>query len=275
MALDPNYIQKYIDIFKNNAVKIDLTEQSTDGTPSTQSKVGGVGYLPVGETYPNINGTPLALLAQINFKEVANSVDMSKLPYPLPQTGIVQIYIDATDDGYGFGYDNPYPSDVYQVRFWADDSLPIDTNALKVVMDTLNTLERCLPFEDENYKKQYTMAFSEYVAAPDLHCVEGENASAQVEGIANLDWNSNELDKLYDAIEAYSTPHGLLGYPTFAQDDPRGYTDSTLDEYILLFKLASEDGLMWGDCGYANFFIHPDDLAKGDFSRLAHWFDCH
>jgi uncharacterized protein YwqG len=31
---------------------------------------------------------------------------------------------------------------------------------------------------------------------------------------------------------------------------------------------------MWGDMGVGNFFIHPDDLAKKDFSKIFYTWDC-
>lgn len=32
--------------------------------------------------------------------------------------------------------------------------------------------------------------------------------------------------------------------------------------------------IMWGDCGVANFFIHPDDLKNKDFSKVLYNWDC-
>ena len=65
-----------------------------------------------------------------------------------------------------------------------------------------------------------------------------------------------------------------MGYPNFTQDDPRGYNE--INEHILLLQIDSDDDndIMWGDCGIANFFIHPDDLAKQDFSQLVYNWDC-
>jgi len=62
------------------------------------------------------------------------------------------------------------------------------------------------------------------------------------------------------------------GYAAFTQEDPRA-VDSPL---VLLFQLNSDDDadMMWGDCGIANFFIDPDELAKADFSRVLYNWDC-
>ncbi|MDN5490601.1 MAG: DUF1963 domain-containing protein, partial [Acinetobacter sp.] len=33
--------------------------------------------------------------------------------------------------------------------------------------------------------------------------------------------------------------------------------------------------IMWGDSGVGNFFIHPDDLEKRDFSKVVYNWDCY
>lgn len=39
---------------------------------------------------------------------------------------------------------------------------------------------------------------------------------------------------------------------------------------MLLFQMDTDDeaGIMWGDCGVANFFISEKDLASKNFSRV-------
>jgi uncharacterized protein YwqG len=44
---------------------------------------------------------------------------------------------------------------------------------------------------------------------------------------------------------------------------------------VLLLQLDSDEEMMWGDSGIANFFIDPDDLRRGDFSRVAYHWDCY
>ncbi len=58
----------------------------------------------------------------------------------------------------------------------------------------------------------------------------------------------------------------------------RKRSNHKIQDYILLFQLDSdsEDGkdIMWGDAGVGNFFIHPDDLRKRDFSKVVYNWDC-
>ena len=78
-------------------------------------------------------------------------------------------------------------------------------------------------------------------------------------------------DAAYDDFN--SSGHKIGGYAYFTQSDPRDNTNAFKD-YILLFQLDSDDDIMWGDVGVANFFIHPDDLAKKNFSRVLYNWDC-
>ena len=68
------------------------------------------------------------------------------------------------------------------------------------------------------------------------------------------------------------------GYPYFTQTDPREYSAAYADD-VLLLQLDSdaENGveMLWGDVGVCNFFIHPQDLAKRDFSKVLYNWDCH
>jgi uncharacterized protein YwqG len=36
----------------------------------------------------------------------------------------------------------------------------------------------------------------------------------------------------------------------------------------------AENEIMWGDSGVGNFFIHPEDLKKRDFSKVFYNWDC-
>jgi len=72
-----------------------------------------------------------------------------------------------------------------------------------------------------------------------------------------------------------STGHKIGGYAYFTQEDPRiGRGAEKIKDYILLLQIDSDDDIMWGDMGVANFFIHPDDLAKKDFSKVMYTWDC-
>ena len=41
------------------------------------------------------------------------------------------------------------------------------------------------------------------------------------------------------------------------------------------FDEANGVEMLWGDVGVCKFFIHPQDLAKRDFSKVLYNWDCH
>lgn len=68
--------------------------------------------------------------------------------------------------------------------------------------------------------------------------------------------------------------HKMGGYPYFTKQDPRERYPFLRKYDVLLLQIESDDenGIMWGDCGVANFFINSTNLANADFSDiLYHW----
>ncbi|WP_343125143.1 DUF1963 domain-containing protein [Xanthomonas theicola] len=59
--------------------------------------------------------------------------------------------------------------------------------------------------------------------------------------------------------------------PEFTQEDPR----KPQDAQVLRLQLDSDQAMMWGDSGIADFFIDPADLHRGDFSPVAYNWDCY
>lgn len=284
----PKPLQILLEISKVNRVKIDLSKQVNDFLPTTSSQIGGMGYLPVGESYPaKSNGTPLVLLAQLNFKQLAETVDISQLAHPLLTQGILQIYIDGTDEDYSYGadFDNPLPSESYQVRFWQDDGLPMNVDELSQIAQRLKSLEvSSLPFD---FDTQFAMVFALSTQSCDLNCFEYASFAKHIDDLKvghvydflNFleEQGVENVDEHYDCYQeiANAGEHQLLGYPDFIQTDLREY-EKSLQEHILLLQIETDDDndIMWGDCGVANFFIHPNDLKNQDFSKLIYNWDC-
>lgn len=248
---------------------VNITLQPSESLSVWQSKVGGVPYLPLDAVYPhNKAGEPLAFLAQINLAETP------PLPY-FPTQGILQFYIDANDDLWGLDFDNPTVQNGFRVIYFAD--LITDIQQLHTNIATYTTFDPdCLPFSG-----QYAMRFSAASQAISLndhrfaltHQQTGETVDA------NNIWEQLD-DEFFEAYDsAFSAEgHRMGGYPYFTQSDPRGYLAAYAD-YVLLLQLDSDEEngveMLWGDVGVCNFFIHPQDLAKRDFSKVLYNFDCH
>ncbi|MDO4896962.1 MAG: DUF1963 domain-containing protein [Moraxella sp.] len=282
----PKPLQTLLDISKVNRIQINLSKKDNDDTPSLISKIGGIGYLPMGEHYPTTSdGTPLVLLAQLNFRQISETVDISQLPHPLPKQGILQIYIDGQDDLYGCDLDDYLPHEKYQVRFWQDETLPLNTDELTKISEQLQSLEiDYLPFDAHH---QYTMNFILNTQSCGTNCFEYNHISQQIDELKDCDvWNYleedlgiDDPDEYFDVYDECSgiNEHQILGYPNFTQTDPREYNEH-LQGHILLLQIETDDmgenDIMWGDSGVANFFIHPDDLKNQDFSKLVYNWDC-
>ncbi|WP_230656444.1 YwqG family protein [Psychrobacter sp. I-STPA10] len=293
----PAPIQALLEQSKVNVVSISLQKADKE-LALTASKIGGFGYLPENETYPSkANGTPLALLVQINFAEVAGAVDLSQLPQPLPESGILQIYIDGEDDLYGADFDNPFPSEKYQVRFWQDITLPVNQTALEQAKADLEKLandngDYYLPFNHIDEPDELAITFKLAVQSCNIDCYEYEKLKTKIiPDIADKDIEdyieeyakNNNLDIAdpYDTVIDYGDlancqGHQLLGYPFFTQCDLR-YNNASLANHILLLQIDTDDkaNLMWGDSGIANFFITPNELKNKNFSRLVYNWDCY
>lgn len=278
---------------KSRVEMVRMILKNSDGKlPLTASKVGGMGYLPMGETYPSqADGKPLALLVQINFSELSNAVDLTQLPQPLPDNGILQIYIGNTDL-YGADFDNPYPSDTYQVRYWVDTNLPVNQADLDETMASVKTIfleeDYVLPF---GVNDEFALTFEQAVQSCNLYAYDpyevtgktpSETSELYDEDAIEAELKAKGLDDVdpYDVIDKYLElagvgGHQILGYPYFTQTDPREY-EKSLRQHILLFQLDSDDDvdIMWGDMGVANFFITPEALLARDFNQLVYNWDC-
>jgi uncharacterized protein YwqG len=91
----PDFLEKFrpqIEKYKLDTVRI-LAEPIKDGRTLriSQSKFLGQPYIPKSIAYPTCSdGTPMILLAQINFSEIP------KLDY-YPTSGVLQLFIHPTD----------------------------------------------------------------------------------------------------------------------------------------------------------------------------------
>lgn len=238
------------------ALHISSSFQSTD---VYCSKFIGNPYLPKSSHYPtDKNGEPMKLLAQINFSEVPN--------FSLfPSQGIVQFFVPYTNPFASFNsFEDVWQRD-FKVRFFKNP-LPIE----KLVTD-FSQLER---FDNDSFpiQKESRLLFTpttEPVSALDYRF----NNIFQTP--LNLLFNE-EGQSLYDIYMEHflGSGHKMGGYPYFITQDPR-HEYPFLKKYdVLLLQIDSdeENGIMWGNCGVANFFINRDNLLRGDFSDiLYHW----
>lgn len=262
---------------------LNLKLQPTKDLLPWQSKVGGTPYLPMSAEYPRSTaGVALKLLAQVNFSEAPNL-------YGFPEKGILQFFIDPTDEFLGMGSDFDHiGQNLFRVKYFEDveeDASKLKTEELfhidgGKVVDIVSKKESPLywPLDADCQLSMEFEPFQQYMTVnddrvgtdifgcdPNLPCHEQYAACAE----------------LFDDYEEHfkSKGHQIGGYPFFTQHDPR-CTNQDLRGYELLLQLDSEFfesnniGICWGDMGVGGFFIRPEDLEKRDFSRVMYNWDC-
>ena len=240
----------------------------------TDSKFGGLPYWPSDMEYPTDKyGEKLVLLAQINF-------DKAKLyDHRLPKHGILQFFI-STDELSGVDFEDPTSQENFRVIYHAEPDRSVTEESVRALGVKASTdfdfRETNLPFTDE-YKLSFEEItdymtcsvddFDALVANIIMDCF-GEELS---ENSVWKHFNDTEFNYLTDALDTTAWGHKMLGYPSFTQSDPRNGDDYK----TLLLQVDSQDDIMWGDCGIANFFINEKDLKKLDFSKVFYSWDCY
>ncbi len=257
-------LQSYKDkILQTVKPSIEMTLAPSLDLTLWQSKVGGSPYLPMGQTYPKSeSGDNLQLLAQINFAELPENTQY-------PSTGILQFFINPFDDLYGLDFDDQQKQDGFRIIF--HEKMTQDISQLQQDFPISEIEDLASPVVG-----QYAITFTT------SESVIGMNDFQFSEKIVDVyetlgDDEGEEFAEEYDGFYS-SNGHRLGGYPFFTQSDPREYTD-VIKPYILLLQVDTDDSdgveIMWGDSGVGNFFIHPDDLKKGDFSKVLYNWDCY
>ena len=242
----------------------------------TDSKVGGMPYIPKGGALPrSAEGKPLFMLAQINCEQLPEN-------NLYPKKGLLQFWIADTEDPlYGLDYDDPCSNDFKRVLYFSTigETLPIDDFISDYTFD-----DNHLPF---NSKKQFALHFKKDTESISLE----ERAATQLffekwneafsTQITTIDEFFEEVpndicEEINASLLREPTGHKIGGYPYFTQVDPREENDPhTL--LLLQIDIDNVEGeeISWGnEGGVANFFISPEDMANCKFDNvLFHWED--
>ena len=247
-----------------------------DNLALTDSKLGGIPYIPQGGALPtSVDGKPLFMLAQINCEQLPENT-------LYPKKGLLQFWIAATEAPlYGLDYEAPCSNDFKQVIYYPDfgEALPIDDFINDYTFDNEN-----LPF---NSKRQFALHFKKDTESISLE----ERAATQLffekwneafsTHITTIDEFFDEVpDDICEEINAYllkePTGHKIGGYPYFIEYDPREENDP--HTFLLLqIDIDNVEGeeICWGNLGgIANFFISPEYLDNCKFDNIFfHWED--
>ena len=247
-----------------------------DNLALTDSKLGGIPYIPQGGALPtSVDGKPLFMLAQINCEQLPENT-------LYPKKGLLQFWIAATEAPlYGLDYEAPCSNDFKQVIYYPDfgEALPIDDFINDYTFDNEN-----LPF---NSKRQFALHFKKDTESISLE----ERAATQFffekwneafsTHITTIDEFFEEVpDDICEEINAYllkePTGHKIGGYPYFIEYDPR---EENAPHTFLLLQIDIDniegEEICWGNLGgIANFFISSEDLDNCKFDNIFfHWED--
>ncbi len=256
--------------------KIHLTGNPTD---LYSSKLGGVPYWDFRHPYPtDASGNNLVLLVQINFAQ--ENLDDERLP----GTGILQFFIADNDD---YGYDFDYG---YNIGNFGDDrqenwrivyheTVTEDLTEADILQYDIPTHKTAVSFPMKKDAEPAALQFEkatgyistgDYRFEPLLQSIIREKTG---EDVAGQHWyrllNDAEFEYICNALDTWG--HRMLGYPNFAQGDVRREGNSY---DTLLLEIDSDQMIMWGDGGVANFFINADSLKNRDFSKVSYSWDC-
>lgn len=228
------------------------------------SKIGGAYYAPNGKLpLDEVSGTPLYLLAQINFGQI-------KAAAPFPDKGLLQIFITGDDDLYGLDLDHPTMQERWAIRYYEEIPEKVSSDHIFTPLIGEDTI---LPFTNEYklkaHKAKQVMTMSDYRF--DKTFVETCGKYLKTTQHSVYDLEEDLYNAIDDKIQTYSSQ--ISGYPTFTQYDPQENIEGEKPE-ILLFQLDTVEDIMWGDSGAGNSFISEEDLLNLDFSNVLYNWDC-
>ena len=259
-----------------DAIRIKLS--STPALEITQSKVGGLFYLPKSATIPtNSKGEQLMFLAQINCEELPeNSI--------YPPKGIMQFWIFGGDYDMGNNYDNPCSDENKRVIYYPTIEEHHNLEELTAMYKPKENEdgELITPIcTDEPLSMSFQLE-KQWRLASDFRFedafIEKWNAyfpDKKIEKFWQLDEDLFKIVYEMLDIKEYSQ---IGGYGYFTQTDPRMY-ESLSDYTEILFQLDSYDEgdeykILWGDCGVGSFFATKEQLKNLDFANCLYNWDC-
>jgi uncharacterized protein YwqG len=199
-------LDKIINILKTKTeiTSYNITCKESDDISLFDSKFGGTPYWDLSKDYPKDSvGNKLILLAQINFEKEKFDNDL------LPKDGMLQIFIDPNDEGWGLKFDGDYSKqEGWKVVYHKKVDYSVSENNIKKmgIPSNLDIDTYLMPVNGE-----YKMVFT-----PDIdYSIYNDNAqdelfdilkeSGIIEDIKESFWDnftSEEYDSLYDKLSS-------------------------------------------------------------------------
>ena len=231
----------------------------------SDSRIGGVPWLPAGIEWPARNGRSLAFIAQIDLASQPRVL----ADQGLPSSGMLLFFYDATQTTWGF---DPKDAGSFAVIY-------VDTPGPPASPGYPGDLPRDARFRPVAVSPEETLLLPpwESVLIEDLHLDDD-----QLDAYQNLLGQTEEpedcvlLGGYPDQIQNDMTLQCALVAAGLYCGDATGYQDPRLPafrrdalDWRLLLQVPSVDaaGMMWGDVGYLYYWIREDDLRARRFDR--------
>lgn len=266
----------YQELQQETARKTAMIELKNQKPSLTDSKLGGVPYLPKDKEFPiNSEGQQLTLLAQINFEDLEDMEDF-------PSKGLLQFFI-LGDDIFGLDLHKLTVQDNFRIVYYEHIDCTVKEEDLVEKYNPYIEDEDWLPFNGE-YKMIFEVGMQGMSMGDfryDELFTEKYNEVFEDEPIEGF-WDVQEYDDdFFDELTEDDPGYGckIGGYPEFTQEDPRSYEYEEHDVLLLQIDSIDDDDedvhIMWGDSGVCNFFITKEDLKNKDFSNVIYNWDCY
>ena len=273
MPLSDETLEKIIEGIKSETSVPCMKLVLKDGTPSlTDSKLGGLPYIPHNENFPlDAQNRQLKLLAQINCQDIQGLQNF-------PSSGLLQFFV-ASNRLFGLNTASPTEQTGFAVKYYetVDETVTEDEIKAKIAVSE-DSAKPKFPLNGGPFKLEFE-AGTDFISASDFRfeklLIEKADVFCPNCGIKSLfDLSDEQQQMLSKAFSGGGSK--IAGYPRFSQDDPRGITDKNLQSFdTLLLQLESDgENIDYGDFGAANFFIEQASLAARSFSKVLYNWDC-
>lgn len=256
-----NKYKDYIEKTKKEFISIETIEKPS--LHLEDSKLGGMPYWPENMEYPILDGAKAKLIAQINFSQLKEQ-GITLENYP--DKGILQFYCPYEDDMAGLLFDAD-PNEYYSIKIvYHENTDTIPTDSKEIFNISLDNTG--MPFQ-----KECQLTFQKKIEYLGLSDDYNTNVFYSFENVLDDD----EMEVFYSDPLLSNSGSKIGGYAYFTQQDPRGYRNPHFlpeDDWVLLLQIDSDDNLMWGDMGVANWFIKKEDLLNKNFDKVFFTWDC-
>ncbi|UYQ90990.1 DUF1963 domain-containing protein [Chitinophaga horti] len=218
-------------------------------------KFGGYPCIPKDYAYPtDAQGEYLFPLAQFNFAQ------MPLLP-GYPADGLLQFYVSP--DTLLIDYDDVPPPATVKIIYFTPEQVREPLQDFSFLHDLMqDELRPVIAPQVLTFVRQ-----DDYMGIGDHHTPGG---AFDADEFCNqyLPQKEQLLEFIHEQF--FKQGHKMGGYASFIDEDPRAW-EPAMKGYVPLFQMVPQEGATPDD-GVRQFFIHPDDLAARDFSRVVyHW----